>query len=346
MFDSICLKPTTLDFGLLAEAMLFYTEVRLLANHVILKQLLTQAGVDATLAFIEEGFLSIDYLENIEAIHTRQYSDGSEVHKPVIVAGPKYMLQNYAPNVFEDITLRSGHGRRLGKRLQRLVKPIRYERSLDDLKADIEDHHYVKEYLTIILNNYCPGYTDNIEVIFNINVNGGNITIDSNIDFRTANEIYHRYYPREKGTLSHGYILHVMTIPSQIMYWASRYDSEIVASDEFSKLIGLKYSRLISSVYDTREEIDRFHEISLESAYTVAEAINSKYRTAQDLLDLLRSARRFKTWLRGQGPDQKLIASYYREITSSTWAERLPGKSLKWAIMTGAGLALDKFLTG
>jgi hypothetical protein len=36
-----------------------------------------------------------------------------------------------------------------------------------------------------------------------------------------------------------------------------------------------------------------------------------------------------------------LIRNYYQETVKETWADKLPGKPIKWAMFTGVGILVD-----
>lgn len=63
-------KPV--DLGFLAEAMLFYEDVHLLADYGIVQQLVRYCSSDIGVLFalMDEGFLKIDFLESVVAVKT------------------------------------------------------------------------------------------------------------------------------------------------------------------------------------------------------------------------------------------------------------------------------------
>jgi len=63
-------------------------------------------------------------------------------------------------------------------------------------------------------------------------------------------------------------------------------------------------------------------------------------------MSVLKKSRDFKKWLSGVDPDQDLIKNYYAEVTKKTIVDKLPGKSVRWGIFTGAGLIADAVPTG
>jgi hypothetical protein len=47
-----------------------------------------------------------------------------------------------------------------------------------------------------------------------------------------------------------------------------------------------------------------------------------------------------------KSPESDLIKEYYAEVTKETVADKLPGKTARFSVFTGLGLAADAVLTG
>ena len=77
-----------------------------------------------------------------------------------------------------------------------------------------------------------------------------------------------------------------------------------------------------------------------------SEAVNKKHIDLDSLIAVLKKSQKFKQWILGIEPEQGLIKSYYAEVTKKTVVDKLPGKSARWGIFTGAGLIADAVATG
>jgi len=60
-------------------------------------------------------------------------------------------------------------------------------------------------------------------------------------------------------------------------------------------------------------------------------------------LGVLEEAQKFKEWLKGAHPEIGLLQEYYTAATAKTWADKLPGKTLRFAIFTGLGAFAEAF---
>src|SRR5262245_45598239 len=130
MFRSICLNqqiapggPQPFDLGFLAEALLFYDDVRLIANINALNYLVRSCGPETVIALLEEGFLKLTYTQTATAVQTDNTGTPLERHRPVIVSAvprehiqagqqtARWSLEEAAQDVFQETTGKSGRGR-------------------------------------------------------------------------------------------------------------------------------------------------------------------------------------------------------------------------------------------
>jgi hypothetical protein len=349
MFEVICVrKQRTLDadepvdLGLLVEAMLFYRQVRLIADRGILQQLARDAGPEVFLELIEQGYLSVTYLENMLGIKTENTNTPNELHQPVTLAVVGHSsLQDAAPEVFQQVTGKQGKGRRLASRFIRLAHPINYN---DEVRsAAIEDYmntEYVQQAAAQLLAEWAPEYVQPVPLEFAIQKEGTYLKVTTNIDFAQANESHHRHFPPEVNSLRPAWFLINLMEVCGDLHLSSLYSGEIATSPTTSALIQLKCRNLISSRVRNAEAIQLFQHQVL-NGHAVREAVNAKEKDFKDVVALLKSADKFRDWLRNQEPSVDLIKSYYEAVTKSTWAGKLPVKILRWAVLTGAGLSLE-----
>jgi len=85
MFDRITIQRQStvgepLDLGFLAECLVFYRKVRVIADPDIFKFMVRVCGPDTLLELLEMGSLEIEFFDNNSGVATRQRSDGGDVH--------------------------------------------------------------------------------------------------------------------------------------------------------------------------------------------------------------------------------------------------------------------------
>ena len=95
----------------------------------------------------------------------------------------------------------------------------------------------------------------------------------------------------------------------------------------------------------SEHEIGSFVDLTMSDARTIREAVNSGRVSFAQVVRLLDSADKFRHWLQEQPVDSALIRTYYQAVVKDSWADKLSGKSARWAVFTGLGLAADAFGT-
>ena len=138
MFESICVRrqhpifPTPLDAGLLAELLLFYERVRVVADRGMLVDLLRKCGPDEVVELVTSGRLSVSYLPNGLGILTEFTGSPNEIHRPTTFTIPgAFELQNALPGAFEEVLGRPGRARRLALRVAPHVEEFSWDESLE-----------------------------------------------------------------------------------------------------------------------------------------------------------------------------------------------------------------------
>lgn len=138
---------------------------------------------------------------------------------------------------------------------------------------------------------------------------------------------------------------HTLDVESEL-YFSSNNLSEIATSGLSANLISHKINYILEKSIKSSEKIRGFQSFVFNDAMSLREAINKKLIDLDDLVLVLKNSRKFKKWIIGVEPDQDLIKSYYSEITKKTIIDKLPGKSVRWCIFTGAGIIADVLATG
>jgi hypothetical protein len=329
--------------GFLAEAMLFYQKVHLLADRTMLKSLLVRSKPDVLLEFLDSEFLQISYLDNFTGIQSENTGTPLETHKPVLCSIPDYAWEEYAPQLFaEAIDCSVKGGRRYAKRFSSFIKPISFDSSVERATLeDLSEGQYVQSAIAHLLKHHTPEYSLPQPLIFRLDRNGASLTVETNIDFVEANRVYHKRVSPNHSSLSVAYLLSNLIEARGNWHFASRFSSEIVTDSSSSVIFNLKFNDLIRRHQRSQQQLSVFQDFVFDDGRSIREAINSGSRDFADLLKLLSAAARFKKWLKGHQPDQQLLKEYLREVTKISWVDRLPTKSLRWFLFNAAGLTID-----
>lgn len=353
MFESITFfnqkiaEPSKqLDIGVLVECMLFYGTTAIIANASILRQLLTYFGVDHLTELIDEGLLKIIYTDTGLGVMTKTLN-GIQLHDISRYSVPRQTLDHVLEKICIDIVGKTGKGRRTARRVKKFIESTDHDQIiLDGAKKSILDQEYVNDSAKSILTSLIPEKIKLTNATFYTEKTENGIIVDSNINFQEINQIYHKYVPPSHSTISPAHILsHILNTESEL-YFSSKHLSEIATSELSANLIANKVNYLLEKSIKSSTEILDFQQFIFSDAKSFREAVNNRKIDLDDLITILKKSSKFKKWISGVDPDQDLIKNYYDEVTKDTFADKLPGKSVRWGIFTSAGLIADAIATG
>ena len=355
MFESIIIRnkrnpdaDKPIDLGLLAEALIFYQSVKIIADKAMLKQLIHECGHEILLELIENRYLTIEYLDNGLAIQTHNNNTPYERHDPIVYSFPKHALDVVAPELFRESTGKSGKGRRISRRFLRNVNSLSLDphNLPDEVLIDFSNSNYVEHSIIHMIKNYTPEYPNPDKVKFQLHREGKSLLVNTNIDFVTLNKFYHMRIPPTHSSMSPAYLLSYLFNLRGDIYFCTKFHSEITTDPISTGVFNIKYADLLQRQKISEDALRLFQNFLFEDAKAVCDTINRGERTFKDLLDLISKAKKFQKWLAGKDPDSDLLKEYYKEVTADSWVDKLPGKTARWSLFTGVGLAIDALGAG
>ena len=348
MFEALAIRqrsgalPTApFDVGLLAEALVFYSEVTLIANRSVFETLLDYCPADVLAELLESRFLRLAYEEQDVAVITTDAGTANETHDPITWSMPDLELQRFLPSLLATRIGKSGKARRLSNRLARHIERIHHQQSLADAaRDDLLNENYVTGSVQTLLARYVPSYPRD-RAYFRTIPSGKKLAVETNIDFAQANLEYHTHIPATHSSLNSAYLLaHLVNVRADL-HFAARYASEMALDSVPALIIREQLGQLLSAREHSGRNIERFQEFVYGDGRAIGEAIRSKERNFADLLPILERSRKFKEWLKGRAAQSDLVREYFREVTQETWTDRLPVKGVRWFLFTAGGLGLD-----
>ncbi len=345
MFESICFRHRQplynedLDICFLAEAMLFYQNVHLIADAGVIKQLAYECGPALLNEFIEEGFLKISYLEKIIGI--APYNNGLIHPITVVPAKGEWHLEKVAPEIFSKAAGGPGYGRQLGRRFASLVPTLDIgDDAFSMIKADFSDQTYVEKAIRQLLSLLAPAYFLPQDYKFKIFKEGNCFRVDTNIDFRQANDSFNKCWQKEGELLTDYSLLIYLFDARNDLIFASKSNSELATSPGIASVIDTKFHEILNARSKSQHNIEVFQGLELADSHEIGESLKKNYRTWREFLELLKEARKFKGWLQQQKQDASLIREYKKALEKDTWFGELPTKFLRFLIFTIAETAL------
>lgn len=349
MFESILFRQQNrfdslnpLDLNAFFEALLFYQSVLLVADKSIMQQLFRQCGYEFVTALVENGFLKIQYLNNIPAIYTANSGSALEIHNAVHINSPVLDFDNVIRDLFRNATGKSGLGRRLAARFEKNVNVIEHDQNLiDEVIFDYSDTTYVENSVKEILKYYTPEYPNIDTLNFKVEKNMEGLHIETNIDFGSLNKIYNSKISEKHSTMSGAYLLsHIFNVRSDI-YFSAFFESEIATNGLNSNIMKFKYLDTLERRNISDMTIKGFQDFVLNETVNIYGLIQNGEKTPMEFLKLLEGANKFKDWLKDKDVESNLIKEYYQASISENWIDKMPGKPIRWSIFSGLGIAAD-----
>lgn len=349
MFDKVCLTPRTnagwgneIDPGFLAESLIFYGSVYVVATRGVVRHLIQVCGPDTLVELVERGNLRILYEHEMYAMQTRNSGSTNELHSPAAIALVGGEAQNEIPKIFIEMIGKEGRGRRLARRFLAETETIPpFNELIPSAREDIRDQNYLREAAEKFLAQYVPEYSLEKPVEFAVEEEGEWFRVRTNIDFALANRYYHTRVSPDHSSLTPAYLISHVVTARQIVTLSARYQTELALDSLQSALVGSRMESLIRKSKKSESAMQAFENLVLDDGRAIREAINSGERTFKDLLPVLDEARKWREWLRGKPDDADLIKEYYQAIVRKTWADKLPTKVARWSVFTGLGVGVD-----
>ena len=149
MFDSITITAKDsdeqrLDIGFLAESLLFYGTVNIIADRFLLPELLRLAPPWDIAELIKEGRLKLHLKENY--IGVPMYTQNNfETYDVQTFSSPSVTQERLLYDAFFETGWSADDSRRATTLISRYSSPFKYEKSYyDEIQSDLQDQEYLK----------------------------------------------------------------------------------------------------------------------------------------------------------------------------------------------------------
>lgn len=353
MFEHIVLRRAeggqAISAGHIAEALLYYQKVHIFIDRGTLFNLIKQIGTDRVLTLLRRAEVSAVYCE--EGLGTHTDSVGVSQHHnfvAITLSGHDDAGQLKTPaDRLEFELVRQGIKKTEAKRFSKVFLdrvPIRKFSGNHFLqggithaaKRDVLDIEYAKQAMRQAIAVTQGGYVIGDDLEFEVIDTDLGFYVFTNIDMDSINRKRAQVTPFIEP-LTIAYLLtHILNARADLAL-ASFYGGDFVTSAVTSSIIQVQHTEILRRSMINVDSRRQFTEIVLPDSPSLAEVIDSGERSFDEFLGLLDRAARFKDWLRTVNPDEDLIRTYMRDISSEGWIQRLPVKSLRYVLT----LALD-----
>lgn len=355
MFEKTVLRKSSnghpISAGELAQALLFYQNVHVIMDHGTLKTLVQQIGMPTLLALLRRP--------NVTAVHCE------ETVGTYTEAVGAFQLHSYA--AFTVV----GHekvGGKLSSRVERIAYVLQ-EEGLDKkqaaklaalfldrvpvrrltgdyyvkggvthaAKADLLDAELTVAAIRKALETIPGGEHSGQDLKFEVVDTSIGFHVFTNLALQDINRTRAAHTPPLEPVTVAMLLTHVLDARTDLAI-ASYYGGDFVTSTTTSAIVKIRHAELLRRAGLNAAAIDQFTEILLPDTPSVTEVINTGEKSFDEFLLLLDRADRFKQWLQKVNPDEGLVRTYMRDVSSEPWIQKLPAKSLRYVITT----ALEK----
>ena len=346
MFEHIVLRRAEnshpISAGQIAEALLYYQRVHLFIDRGTLFNLIKQIGAPLTLTLLRRAEISAVYCE--EMLATRTDTIGvTERHDYVAItlAGDKDAGELKDPRhrlqfELERQSLKKKDAKAFVKGFLDKV-PIR--RFSGDYfieggvpaaaKRDLLDVQFVAQAIRYAVMALPGGYPIADDFSVEIIDTSTGYFVFSNLDLERINRARAESTPSlEPVTMAH-LLTNILDARADLSL-ASFYGGDFITSATISSIIQARHAELLRRTNLNLESRRQFSEVVLPDSPSLAQVIDSGERTFADFLRLLDRASRFKDWLTQINPDEGVIRSYMRDLSSESWIQKLPIKTVRY----------------
>ncbi len=342
MFRAICIKPNDhsfpTDIGFIAENLLFYEDVYLIADSTTLPSLLEYCDIDELLELLENYKFKIFTKENMPAVISSPLNP-LKFNIGLIHSRRLDKEQVIFDGIYKK-TKRNGYSRRQTQKLLPYIETISYQNNFCDLvMGDLKNNSYVKQSIIDTIKFYNPEFTiRQDEFNYNFIETKDGFCFDLSLDYNYINKnIPNNYNENIKPDIL---ILNILETQGDI-HLASQLNAEIATTGLNTSLMKIKFDEIYKKIKKSKDDIFGFNDFTLSNGFAIRETINSKEKNLKDFLNILDKANNFKGWLKNIENDKNIINEYHKKVTEDTWVNKLPSKTFRWSFFTGVGLLLD-----
>lgn len=345
MFDRITINRQSLtgepiDLGFLAECLLFYKKVRVISGADAFPYLVRCCGPDELLELHEMGVLEIEFFDNMTGVATAGSNIGP-LHELKAFHTQSIRYPQVSRKLFDELAGASGKGaNRMYRSFERFVERSAYTIDmLQESQADILDPTYLVAAVGSLLPLLAPKYPVPKPLLFRVGtvLEGGTYTVTTNINFAEVNRSIGIQGP---PTISEASLLGHVADTRRDLIVGSRLQSEFAIAPERALVASHKLAEILAAAGRGTKMAEMFQEAVVNDVPSIREMVNTGQKNFRDVARLVRQAAKFKEWLQKQGGTEDLRDSYCKEVAHIDWADKLPPKSLRFLIMTVAGLVV------
>ena len=356
MFEKIVLRHSQtgipLTLGEIAEALLFYQKVHVILDSLSMATIIRTLGTSELLALVERGRITAVYAEDM-LMATNENVGWAQNHSfmTAMISGERdknEILKSRRARL-ENILVMSNHSRTEARKLaERFIKRIPITRYSSDYFIEggvhkaatggLSDPAYLTAAMRRALRDQVgfESFAENLRVNLT-KVSADKFYIDSNIDFAAGNARRKEVDPSLESVGESGLLVRLLDASADLNI-ASFYGGDFYTSLTNSDIVRLRCTELLKRTDISATQLQQFKDIVLHEYPAIREVINSGERSFAEFEKLLDQSEKFRRNVHKMGPDESLVAEYFRETKTEGWLSSLPAKGARFVIGLGLGL--------
>jgi len=357
MFESVLVRrhgdgQQIVDPGLLAETLLFYENVHVLADRGIIPELANKIGKRSLIELLKNGHMTLTFVPEIFGTMTNN-ENNVQIHKFVAFTiegkgtNRRLSIHDQLHLLLERAVGKSRETRRFANELFPLIKTKKSSNQLSQdiepvtaaAEQDISDQQFVDAAVRDIIENLLGRDFIPRDWFFYVMPTDNGFLIDTNYQFDRLNEKSRKRFSGQDSPLTPAFLVNHILDARADLQAACFYMAEIVTTPSAAAIIQRKLNSIRVKRDRNAAQIATFQDVFLHNTRALREAINSGERSFEEFLPVLDKAARFKRWLKSMNPDASLIEEFHKSATAATWIEKLPTKVLRLAVATAVGIA-------
>lgn len=357
MFENAALiHPAKLDgdlnIGRILDAMLYYGKVEFLVDQRSFIHLWHRIGYEGTLDLLSHSSMDCRITPEMPAVQTHELN-GVQSHAPQFIshAGRDEFVIND-----KDTATKIAYGldkenfREIRPKINRIIKSAkdtRYYKIFEDLpiKGDLfRDLISDSETLKLFVGSFAARL---------------GVEVNQHLLNQLAVEVY---------DTPHGYMINANVHPSELvpghlingwqellpmvhdyqldLRFAQSRSADLMCGEVSSEISSQRLDLSLNRALKSENQLSAFEQFAFGEARPFGQAFEEGIIDVKTALEVIDKTAKFREWLHGKPVDADLIKEFHQAVTRETLLDKLPGRTSRFAIFTGGGLALDALVTG
>lgn len=346
-----------MDVGRILEAMLYYNRVHLHLDGQLFTGLWIVLGHDGIRDLLSHSSITSTVTAEFTAVHN-QTIGFLTTHLPTFMTmrgdAKKFLKSSDHTSIFQQMLSRNCDDatRKNISSVLRLPEKSSYERLLGGIDASNDIFYSIlsdSESMRMFIRKFAQRASLEVDNTKLDQIRFEGTKVDDGL-ILTSNykpsDVYTNASPNDLNLNRWDNVLPLVHEYAIDLIIAGRYSLDVACSEEIGEIADQRMDIALRRGLSSAENISAFEQATIGSSRSFSEAFNAGELTLKDALKTIDRTQKFREWTSKLPPSADLLESYAKEIGRDETLDKLPAKSLRFALFTGAGIGLDTMLSG